>query len=277
VSRDRRILVAAALAAVIAASVGGCAAHPADPPVGRVASDVELPPTSGAADYQLGGAYAPPSGVTVVTRDSTDEPAKGVYSICYVNGFQTQPGVRWPGDLILHTPSGAPLVDPGWPDEHIIDISTPATRSAAAARIAKTTDLCAAKGFEAVEFDNLDSYSRSKKQLSLSDAVAFATLLVRHAHDDGLAAGQKNTGQLGSRGRDDIGYDFAVSEECDTYDECGTFTRVYGKHVIDIEYTDDLRGTFAQVCARPATPAMTILRDRDLTTPSSSAYVDRRC
>jgi hypothetical protein len=277
VSRDRRILVAAALAVTLAASVVGCAAHPADPPVGRVAADVTLPPTSGAADYQLGGAYAPPSGVTVVTRDSTDEPAKGVYSICYVNGFQTQPGVKWPSDLILHTASGSPLVDPGWPDEHIIDISTAAKRTAAAARIGRSTALCARKGFRAVEFDNLDSYSRSKKALTLSDAVAFATLLVEKAHAEGLAAGQKNTGQLGSRGRDAIGYDFAVSEECDTYDECGTFTRVYGKHVIDIEYTDDLRGTFAQVCARHATPPMTILRDRDLTTPSSSAYVYRHC
>ena len=49
-------------------------------------------PTPGAAfDYQLGGAYTPPAGVTVVSRDRTATPASGLYNICYVNGFQIQP------------------------------------------------------------------------------------------------------------------------------------------------------------------------------------------
>jgi hypothetical protein len=271
-----RILLA--LAAVVAVGVTGAGCTPvAQPSATPPARAITLPPTTGSPDYQLGGDYPPPKGVTVVTRDSTGTPAAGIYSICYVNGFQTQPGERWPGDLFLHTASGAPLVDPGWPDEHIIDISTAAKRSTAAARIATTTDLCARKGFRAVEFDNLDSYTRSKKRLTLDDAIAFATLLVKHAHSRGLAAGQKNTDQLGSRGRVDVGYDFAVAEECDAYSECGQYTRVYGRHVIDIEYTDDLRGTFAAVCARSATPPMTILRDRDLTTPSSKSYVYKHC
>jgi hypothetical protein len=52
---------------------------------------------------------------------------------------------------------------------------------------------------------------------------------------------------------------------------------VYGEHVIDIEYTDDLRGEFADVCADPQVPASTILRDRDLTTPDSAEYVFESC
>jgi hypothetical protein len=238
---------------------------------------VSLPPTSGAADYQLGGAYPPPSGVTVVTRDSTDVPARGVYSICYVNGFQTQPGASWPDSLILHTPSGAPLVDPGWPDEHLLDISTAAKRTTIASRLAPTVDSCARAGFRGVEFDNLDSYSRSKGALTLDDAVAFATLLTARAHRDHLAAGQKNTAELGRRGRDTARFDFAVTEECDRYAECRAFTGVYGAHVVDIEYTDDLRGSFAQVCARPATPRLTILRDRELVARGHSGYSYRHC
>lgn len=43
--------------------------------------------------------------MTVVVRDSTDMPEPGLYSICYVNGFQTQPGAEWPVELLV---DGAP-------------------------------------------------------------------------------------------------------------------------------------------------------------------------
>ncbi len=52
------------------------------------------PPVNAGFDYQLGGDYPPPTGVTVVTRDVTGSPAPGTYGICYVNAFQTQPGQR---------------------------------------------------------------------------------------------------------------------------------------------------------------------------------------
>ena len=43
--------------------------------------------------------------MTVVVRDSTDMPEPGLYSICYVNGFQTQPGAEWTVELLV---DGAP-------------------------------------------------------------------------------------------------------------------------------------------------------------------------
>ena len=75
---------------------------------------VALPPAGAGFDYQLGGGYPPPAGVTVVARDRHDPPA-GDYSICYLNAFQTQPGERrrWPRGLVL-TRLGD---DPGWPGE----------------------------------------------------------------------------------------------------------------------------------------------------------------
>jgi hypothetical protein len=237
------------------------------------------PPTTGIPDYQLGGAYAPPSGVTVVTRDSTAEPASGVYDICYVNGFQTQPGAsEWKGhdDLLLHRASGERFIDPGWPDETILDTSTAAKRSAIAEVLRPTLERCAKRGFEAVEFDNLDSWTRSHGLLDRADAVAMASVFVDDAHRLGMAVGQKNTPQLGARGRA-IGFDFAVAEECMQYAECGAYTKVYGKHVIDVEYTDSLRTSWAAVCASSSRPAMTILRDRELVTPSSSAYRFEHC
>jgi hypothetical protein len=263
------------VSAVLAAGfllLAGCSGSSAES-----AGSVVLPPVTGAADYQLGGAYTPASGVTVVTRDSTSTPAPGIYSICYVNGFQTQPGVSWPSHLVLHTASGAALIDPGWPDEQIIDISTATKRTDAAGRLAKTIDGCADKHFAAVEFDNLDSWTRSTGALTKADAIAFATLLVARAHRSGLAAGQKNTSELGRVGPDTIGFDFAVSEECDQFSECSAYTKVYGEHVINIEYGDELRRPFAAVCAAKSTPALTILRDRNLVASGQAGYLYHHC
>jgi hypothetical protein len=239
-------------------------------------------PTGTGFDYQLGGSYAPPVGVGIVTRDSTESPAAGLYSICYVNGFQTQDGDRsfWlhkHPTLVLRYRSGTPVTDPGWPGELILNTSTSSKRAAIARILGGTITSCAAKGFQAVEFDNLDSWTRSHHKLSKAENVAMATLLVTRSHRNGLAAGQKNTTELGTVGRDRIGFDFAVAEECYRYNECASYTDVYGANVLDIEYTDNLRGTFAGACKSAQIPAKTILRDRDLTTPASRHYVYQSC
>src|SRR5206468_2676945 len=92
---------------------------------------------------------------------------------------------------------------------------------------------CAAKGFDAVELDNLDSFTRSHGLLKRRQALAFARLLVSRAHAAGLAAGQKNL--AGYDGRQ-VGYDFAIAEECGRYRECAGYTRFYGRRVIAVEY-----------------------------------------
>lgn len=269
-----------AAAAAVLTALFGCASAGSVPVVS--ADGIHELPTGVKFDYQLGGSYTPPAGVEIVTRDSTSKPAVGLYNICYINGFQTQSEDKsfWltkHPTLVLRGSSGTPIHDPGWPDEMILDVSTAAKRAAIATVMDKTIDLCKAKGFNAVEFDNLDSYSRSHNLFSLADDVAEAELLVSRAHADHLAAGQKNTPELGSRGRDQIHFDFAVAEECYRYDECASYTRVYGARVLDIEYTDDLRGTFTSDCASKSIPPMTILRDVDLVTLSSKHYVYRSC
>jgi hypothetical protein len=239
-------------------------------------------PTSGVPDYQLGGAYTPAADVTIVERDSTSHPVAGRYNICYVNGFQTQSedARSWRAHhrrLLLRAASGAIRRDPGWPGEMLLDTSTASRRRGIAAVIGRSIDRCASRGFDAVEFDNLDSWTRSKGSLTRADNLALATLLVARAHHDGLLAGQKNTPQLGAAGRDRAGFDFAVAEECVRYSECRAYTRVYGARVIDIEYTDDQPGSWASICASAARPAMTILRDRELVPPGRAAYTFRHC
>jgi len=243
---------------------------------------VQLPPTPAVLDYQLGAAYTPPSGVTLVTRDSTATPAPGIYNICYVNGFQTQPEEKdlWlkdRKDLLLKDSGGNPIIDPDWPDEFILDTSTATKRTRLADITGTVIQRCSQKGFKAVEIDNLDSYSRSRGKLTASNNLAYATLLATKAHSLGLAIGQKNSAEESARARSEVGFDFAFSEECHAYDECSMYSDVYGTHVMDVEYTDNLRGTFTNVCRDPQTPKTTTLRDRYLVGPGNSAYRYQHC
>ncbi|GAA2983439.1 hypothetical protein JOD63_000683 [Microbacterium terrae] len=273
-----RPLVAAVALALIAA-VGGCAASVVpSPSTAETPTQWSLPPEGAPFDYQLGGGYEPADAVEIVARDRTDEPAPGLYSICYVNGFQTQPDELdiWPDDLLLRDPSGAPVVDPAWPDEVILDTSTVDRRDGIVALVGPWIRGCADDGFDAVEFDNLDSFSRGEG-LTFEDNAALAAELVAIAHDSGLAAAQKNAAELSAQLRAAARFDFAVAEECASFDECSLYAEVYGPHVLDIEYTDDEHGSFADACAAADAPRSMVLRDRDLTMPGDPGHVFALC
>ncbi|WEO76824.1 endo alpha-1,4 polygalactosaminidase [Cryobacterium sp. SO2] len=255
--------------------LGGCAVSAPE----TSGPAIELPPVGGGLDYQLGGAYDPPAGVAIVARDSTETPAAGLYSICYVNGFQTQPAdterlLADSPELIL-TADGAPVRDANWPDELLFDTGSAETRAGIAALLLPQISGCADDGFDAVEIDNLDSYTRSAGLLTAADNIALARLLVAGAHSAELAIGQKNAADLA--GSLSGLFDFAVAEECDRWEECGLYTAAYGDQVLAIEYADDLRDDFAAACAVPGRPLSMILRDRDLVTPASAEYVYERC
>ncbi|WP_448949853.1 endo alpha-1,4 polygalactosaminidase [Labrys neptuniae] len=234
-------------------------------------------PKNAIADYQLGGAYPPVPGVTVVARDSTAEPVPGLYNICYVNGFQTQPGAAWPPQLLVRDQKGRPRVDPDWPDEHFLDISSEKNRNDILQRLTGTLSRCAQAGFNAVEFDNLDSFTRTQGALKREDAIAFATLLVKAAHAQKLAAGQKNAPGLTNSERKQIGFDFAVSEECHRYAECASYSNFYGDQVINIEYVGHIRGKLSELCAARDLPANTVIRDRNLISPGNKGYYFDNC
>ncbi|MFE0347458.1 endo alpha-1,4 polygalactosaminidase [Streptomyces griseoluteus] len=257
---SRAVLLALALL------LTGCAT------AGPTPESPRLPPVHAGFDYQIGGAYPPPAGVRVVTRDRADSPAKGLYNVCYVNAFQAQPQERadWPADLLLRDRAGEVVIDEDW-DEPLLDIGTPAKRKRIADRVNRWTDGCAEKGYDAIEPDNYDSYTRSRRLLTPADATAFMRLLTRHAHARHLAVGQKNTPELAGH-RDSAGLDFAVAEECGQYDECGTYARAYADRVLDIEYTDSgLRKALAHWGSRLSI----VRRDLDVSTPGEAGYVRR--
>ncbi|GAA1793777.1 endo alpha-1,4 polygalactosaminidase [Leucobacter iarius] len=269
--RRRTVVALSCVALALAPLLAGCAPGAAAP---------HLPDPSAGFDYQLGGPYEPPSGATTIARDRTADPAGAGYDICYVNGFQTQPdasqrfAAEHPELLVQH--DGGPLADPGWPDEYLFDTSTAAKRRALADLVGAWIVGCADAGYDAVEIDNLDSYTRSQGALGRDDNLALAAEYARIAHRAGLAIGQKNTADQSKRLRG-LGYDFAVTESCAEFDECDAYTAVYDV-VLDIEYTDELgEENFAETCASPDRPATMILRDHSLTTPGSADYAYRSC
>jgi hypothetical protein len=216
-----------------------------------------LLPTGTDVDYQLGGARGVPDHVGIVARDRDARPLAGKYNICYVNGFQAQPNERrfWRRHwrLVLKE-GGRPVTDEAW-GEWLLDVRTPAKRRALARIVGRWTQGCADDGFDAVEFDNLDSFTRSRHLLARRQAIAYAALLVDRAHDAGLAVGQKNlAGFDGTR----IGYDFAVAEECGRYHECDAYTKVYGDRVLVIEYR---RRDFRWTCRHVGDDLAVVLRD----------------
>lgn len=299
---------AAALGAALGAAALGLASCGA-PDAGPAA--ITLPPANGTFDYQLGGAYPPADDVQVVSRDRTEQPVPGVYSICYVNLLQTQPDE--PGqsttdplygttawweqhhpDLLLRDADGELVLDDAW-GEALLDVRTPARRDALLAIQADWISGCADAGFDAVEPDNLDTHTRSAGLLTFAQTRAYLELVVPLAHAEGLAIAQKNTagddgyGAIGDRfvGTDPPqGFDFAIAEECGGYEECEAYTAVYGDLVYEIEYTDDdppvtrdgvTRTAFAWACHDRGASISVLLRDRDLVPAGAPGYHVESC
>lgn len=268
---------ATAAVASLALLLAGCAAgedadaDDAAGPGGSGSGDGEVapPPADTRWDIQLGGARSVPDDVTIVERDRRAEPAGG-YDICYVNGFQSQPDEEddWvDSDLILRDDAGEPVIDEVW-QELIFDISTAENRDALIEVVRPWIEGCADDGFDAVEIDNLDSFTRSEGLLDEEDADAWATMVVDAGHEAGLAMGQKNrAGWDGTR----VGFDFAVVEECGAYDECEGFVEDYGDAVLVVEYTEE---GFEAACDGFGGDVPIVLRDVDLAPDGEREWCD---
>ena len=262
-------------AAIVLVAVGACTSPGPDEPAVTSSSGWQPPPAGAVFDYQLGGAYPPAAGVGIVVRDRTAAADPQRYSICYVNTFQTQPGENdwWAeqhGDLLLKDANGDYVEDPDWPGERLLD-----TR--AAGELADVAGEwfagCRAKGFRAVEPDNLDSWTRSGGLLTRADALAYSKILIDRAHVAGLAIAQKNTPDVSG----EAGFDFAIAEECAVYDECGDYLDAYGRQVYEIEYTDNGVDAYGKACESHGEDISIILRDRDVVPAGTAGYRYENC
>lgn len=267
-------LVAAALS--LLPTIGAATAYAGAAADERPAA-VRLPTPNVGFDYQIGGAFAPAPSVGIVSRDRKASPSSAPYDVCYVNAFQTEatPGDpdhedNWPPGVVWDERE-----DPDWPGEHPIDIGTNANRRTAAEFVNSRLEHCAQQGFDAVELDNLDTFTRyPDAPFDEQDAIAYARLLVEFAIESGLAVGQKNTPELLDVARTEIGFGFAIVEECGAYDECQPYVDTYEGRVYDVEYTAE---GLAAACEAIGDVGTVIQRDRDLVTPDDPGYVFATC
>ena len=107
------------------------------------------------------------------------------------------------------------------------------------ARVAK----CKRAGFDAVEFDVVDSWetsaSRSGWHISAQTQLIFNRALAGIAHSFGMSAGLKN--DLEQVSQLEPSFDFAINEQCFQYHECGNLDPFVqaGKAVFTVEYRTD--------------------------------------
>jgi hypothetical protein len=185
--------------------------------------------------------------------------AKGAKVICYISVGSWE---DWRPDKD-HFPQEVLGRDyEGWPGEKWLDIRridllAPVMR----ARL----DLCKAKGFDALEPDNMEVYGNETGfPLTYADQLKYAFWLAEEAHSRGLAIGQKNAPD---QVKDLVNlYDFAITEDCFAYGWCGEMKPYLeaDKPVFAAEYTDmEINFTAACKVAKELGLSM-ILKERDL-------------
>jgi len=133
----------------------------------------------------------------------------------------------------------------GWKGERWLDIRQ--IEDLAPVMLARL-DLCNAKGFDALEPDNMEIYTNDTGfPLTYDDQLKYALWLADEAHKRGLAIGQKNASDQ-VKDLVDI-YDFAITEDYFYYKETESMLPYIeaGKPVFAAEYTD-LPGDFVEFC-----------------------------
>lgn len=185
--------------------------------------------------------------------------AQGVVAICYVNAGAWE---AWRDDAAAYPEAVIGDAYPGWPGERFVDIRQ---LDVLGPILEARLDDCAAKGFAAVDPDNVDGYlTETGFDLTREDQLRFNRWLAEAAHARGLAIGQKNVPELA----DALApvFDFAVTEDClvDTWCAAMEPYAALGKPVLMVEYTD--RGlSVDEVCDLAAgTFGAVVVKERDL-------------
>ena len=151
--------------------------------------------------------------------------------VCYVDAGTWE---NWRPDAKTFPKSVLGNPDGGWKGERWLDIRQTAILEPI---MTKRLQLCKAKGFDAVDPDNLDGYTNNTGfHLTYADNLAYDTWVANEAHALGLTAAQKgDNGQVGDLSKV---FDYAVVEQCFVQDWCGSFATYTGRNalVVDVEY-----------------------------------------
>jgi hypothetical protein len=210
---------------------------------------------------QYSGALKVPASTRVVDVDGQDTSAatvralhaRGKILVCYISA----------GSLESYRPDAAQFprkvvgkVLDGWPQERWLDIRQ---RSILVPLMNARVAMCKAKGFDAMDFDNVDGYSNDTGfPLKAADQLNYDRALASLAHAAGMQAVLKNT--LGLIPRLVTSFDAAVNEQCVQYSECTAyrpFVRMH-KPVWVLEY----KTSYAKACSVTKTERLHVQRKR---------------
>lgn len=188
--------------------------------------------------------------------------AKGIHVLCYVSMGTLE---DWRPDAKNYPPSVIGKEWADWKGERFLDIRQ---LELLAPAIDARLDMCAQKGFDAVEPDNIDTFQNGEKvtgfDLTEDDQIRFNLWLADQAHARGLAIGQKNIPDLTAAL--EPSYDFAVTEDCFVDGWCDELLPYlqHGKPVFAIEYTDR-DADLSTICPiASGTHYSVVLKHRDL-------------
>ncbi len=182
--------------------------------------------------------------------------AKGAKVICYFSAGSYE---NWRSDAASFPSAVRGKGLDGWAGESWLDVRR---QDVLLPIMEKRIATCKAKGFDAVEPDNVDGYSNSTGfPLTSADQAAYNKALAEIAHRHGLGIALKNDpDQVTAL---EPFFDFSVAEECARYNECNAYApfTAAGKAVLHVEYS----GTLASFC--PTTKALgfsSLLKKLDL-------------
>jgi len=159
---------------------------------------------------------------------------RGVRVICYLNAGAWE---DWRSDHDAFPEGILGNEYEGWPGERWLDIRR--IDLLAPIMIARL-NLCAQKGFDGVDPDNIDGYmNETGFPLSADDQLTYNRWLAEQAHQCGLAIGLKNDPDQ-VQDLVDI-FDWIITENCFYEEWCDLLIPFIqeNKPVLDIEYTDN--------------------------------------
>jgi hypothetical protein len=250
---------------ILAATPGTGSGVRAPGPTPAPAGSWWVPAKGTSWQWQLTGTLDTSVDAAVFDIDGEDNSAKTVAAlhaagrkvICYLSAGSWE---DWRTDADAFPASVTGKTLDGWPDEKWLDIrALDILLPIMDARIAA----CAAKGFDAVEPDNVDGYTNNTGfPLTAADQATYNKAIAELAHSHGLGVALKNNPDQAAELEPH--FDFAIVEECARYNECNKYTPFTkaGKAVLHVEYT----GTLDSFC--PTTTALgfsSMRKELDLT------------
>lgn len=156
--------------------------------------------------------------------------AAGQKAICYIDVGTWE---NWRSDAGKF-PASVKGATNGWPGERWLDVRQIATL---APIMSARFQMCAAKGFDAVEPDNMDGWENSTGfPISGAQQIAYNKWVAQAVHAVGLAVFQKNDPE--QAGSLQPSFNGVIDEQCNQYTECNLLTPYLtaGKPVLDAEY-----------------------------------------